>query len=65
DADPARLAELTAKLAELLEEDDSEAQECLEELTAISDKSEFEKMKKLVAEYEFEEALEILREIQN
>ena len=60
-ADPAKFAELTAKLAELLEDDDSEAQECLEELMKISDKPEIKEMAEMVSDYEFEEALEILK----
>ena len=60
--DPAKFAELSAKLAELLEDNDSEAQECLEELMAMADHPELKEMSKMVGDYEFEEALELLQE---
>ena len=62
EVDPAKFAELTAKLAELLEDDDSEAQECLEELMAMANHPELKEMSEMVGDYEFEEALELLQE---
>ena len=61
--DPAKFAELIAKLADLLDDDDSEAQECLEELMAISDNPQLKEMSEMVGDYEFEEALEILKKL--
>ena len=41
--------------------DDSEAKECLDEITEISDDPRFEKIAELVSGYEFEEALDLLK----
>jgi PAS domain S-box-containing protein len=59
--DPAKFAELINQLAELLEDDDSEAQSCLDELIAGSDHKELKEMSEMVGDYEFEEALELLQ----
>ena len=63
DADPAKVAELTAELAELLEENDSEAGVKIEELMKISDEPELKKVADLISEYDFDGALELLDSI--
>ncbi len=59
--DPAKLAELVNQLAGLLDDDDSEAQSCLDELIAGSDHEALKEMSEMVGDYEFEEALELLQ----
>jgi CheY-like chemotaxis protein len=66
--DPAAFQTLIQQLRELLEDDDTDSSsiiESLEELPGIGIyKSEFKQLSKLVAEYEFEEALEILNKLE-
>ncbi len=59
--DPAKFAKLINRLAELLEDDDSEAQSCLDELIAGTEHAELKKLSEMVSDYEFEEALELLQ----
>ena len=61
ETDSAKFAEKLAELVELLEDDDSEARDCLEELMEISGEPVLEEMAQMVADYEFEEALELLK----
>ena len=63
DVDPANIAPLVAKLKELLEDDDAEAQTCLEELTRLCNIPELADMVEMVGDYEFEEALELLENL--
>ncbi|NOY74601.1 MAG: response regulator [Kiritimatiellaeota bacterium] len=60
DADPAKLAELTAKLAELLEDNDSEARAVVEEIMKLSDDPKLSEIAELVSDYDFDEALKLL-----
>ena len=54
---------LFKELAELLEENDSDAQECLEKLMAVSDLPELKEISQMISDYEFDEALELLNKI--
>jgi PAS domain S-box-containing protein len=55
--------ELLKQLAELLEDNDSAAQECLQELMSVSQYDELNQMSEMVSDYEFDEALDILKKI--
>jgi PAS domain S-box-containing protein len=59
--DSAKFTALINQLAELLDDDDSEAQSCLDELIAGSDHTELKEISEMVSDYEFEEALELLQ----
>jgi hypothetical protein len=56
-------AELIVKLTELLEEDDSEALECIEELMTITNIPELKEIEEMIRDYEFDDALELLKKI--
>jgi PAS domain S-box-containing protein len=56
-------AELLNKLAELLEDNDSDANECLEKLMAISEYDELNEISQMVSDYDFDEALELLKKM--
>jgi len=59
--DSTKFTELISQLAALLDDDDSEAQSCLDELIAGSDHQELKELSEMVSDYEFEEALELLQ----
>jgi len=61
--DPKVSIELFKQLAELLEDNDSEAQDCLQKLMKVSQYDELDKMSEMVSDYEFDEALDTLKEI--
>lgn len=61
EVDPAKFAEMIANLAELLEDNDSDAQTLLDELLAISDAEELKQISEMVSDYDFDEALELLQ----
>jgi len=61
--DPEKEAELIVKLTELLEEDDSEALECIEELMTITNIPELKEIEEMIRDYEFDDALELLKKI--
>jgi len=63
-SDPEKARELLEKLYDLLEDDDSEAQDCLDELMTVSDIAELNDISEMIADYEFDGALELLKKIQ-
>ena len=60
---PAKIARLTAELAKLLKENDSEANRKIEQLMTISDEPTLKEIAGLISEYDFDEALELLDSI--